>query len=121
MGQEELIVTALPPAGSAIVSSRRVQFSEAQLASLAEGDGFQKCRAPTLETLNQRGAVLAETVLGKEATHLLTRCRDAKVVIVRDVSSSRLPFEILTTTDPFAHPAVQAGLSQRPAIQGMPI
>lgn len=118
---EALTVTALPPMGSAIASSRRVQLSAAQLTSLSEGGGFQKRSAPSLETLNHRGAELAETLLGKDAAQLLTRCREAKVVIVHDVSSSRLPFEMLTTATPAARPAVQVGMSRRLAVKGVPI
>jgi hypothetical protein len=118
---EDLTVTALPPAGSAIASSRRVPLSYAQLASLAEGVGDQKRRTPSLETLNHRGAELAEILLGTDAAQLLALCREAKVVVVHDVPSSRLPFEMLTTVAPAARPAVHAGISRRLAVKGVPV
>jgi CHAT domain-containing protein len=88
---------------------------------LSEGGGFQKRSTPSLKTLDQRGAELAEILLGQDAAQLLTRCSTAKTVIIHDVPSSRLPFEMLTIAAPFARRAVQAGMSRRLAVRGVPI
>jgi CHAT domain-containing protein len=59
--------------------------------------------------------------LGTDAAQLLALCREAKVVVVHDVPSSRLPFEMLTTVAPAARPAVHAGISRRLAVKGVPV
>ena len=117
---DQLTVTTLPPAGSAIASSRRIKLTAAQVAAFSVGNGPRKRVTPDLKTLNQRGAKLAEILLGKEATQLLTRCSQARTMIIHDVASSKLPFELLATSDGSSRPAVQSGISRRLAVEGVP-
>jgi len=42
-------------------------------------------------------------------------------MVIHDVAASRLPFELLGTTDAAARPAVRAGISRRLAVEGVPI
>jgi CHAT domain-containing protein len=116
----QLTVTTLPPAGSAIAASRRVEFTDAEAAALSEGRGRKKRVTPDLQTLNERGAQLAEKLFGDEATQLLTRCRDARTMIIHDVAASKLPFEMLATADGSSRPATRSGISRRLAVEGVP-
>ena len=118
---DELTVTTLPPAGSAIASSRRVKLSAVEVADFSVGGGMRKRGTPDQKTLNRRGAELAEKLLGKDATQLLMRCSQARTMIIHDVSASKLPFEMLTTADASTRPAVLAGISRRLAVEGVPI
>ncbi len=118
---DQLTITTLPPAGSAIASSRRINLTPAQLSVFSEGSGSRKRATPDLETLKQRGGELAEILLGKDATQLLTRCSHARTMIIHDVPSSKLPFELMATSDGSNRPAVQAGISRRLAVDGVPI
>ena len=118
---DELRVTMLPPAGSAIASSRLVKLSASDMAAFSAGGGLSKRETPDLNALKSRGVQLAATLIGKEATQLLSRCSQARVMIIHDVASSRLPFEILSATDAAVRPAVQAGLSRRLAVDGVPL
>lgn len=116
---DELSVTTLPPAGSAIASSERITLTAMQIAAFAAGSPFNKRATPELDELAQRGAVLADTLLGKGANQILTRCRDARIMIIHDVESSKLPFEMLATLDGSGRPAVQKGISRRLAVAGV--
>lgn len=117
---DELTVTTLPPAGSAIASSHRISLTAAQVAAFAKGSGSSKRETPDLIELAERGAQLAETLLGKDATQLLTRCSEARTMIIHDVAASKLPFEMLATLDGSNRPATQAGISRRLAVAGVP-
>jgi CHAT domain-containing protein len=117
---DELTVTTLPPAGSAIASSRRISLNATQVAAFAKGSGSSKRETPGLIELAERGAQLAETLFGKDATQLLTRCSEARTMIIHDVAASKLPFEMLATSDGSNRPATQAGISRRLAVAGVP-
>ena len=118
---DELTVTTLPPAGSAIASSKRITLTATQIAAFAVGSRSNARATPELGELAQRGAELANTLLGKGANQILMRCRDARIMIIHDVASSKLPFEMLTTPDGSGRPAVQKGISRRLAVEGVSI
>jgi len=113
---DRLSVTTLPPVGTAVASVRHVPLSPAELAKFAEGGGANKRQTPSFRTLQTRGQSLARMLLGDEAGELLQRCRASKVVVIHDVASSKLPFEMIATPKPDARPAVDAGLSRRLAV-----
>ncbi|MEJ7594799.1 MAG: CHAT domain-containing protein [Planctomycetaceae bacterium] len=58
-------------------------------------------------------------LLGKGASQILLRCQDARTLIIHDVASSKLPFEMLSTPDGFSRPAVRKGISRRLAVEGV--
>ena len=118
--QDQLTVTYLPPAGSAIASSERTQLTAAQIAEFSTGRVGDIRRTPDLKTLNERGAKLAATLFGKAAAQILIQCGHARTMIIHDVASSKLPFEMLATSDGACRPAVQAGISRRLAVAGVP-
>jgi len=114
-----LTVTTLPPAGSAIASSERINLTATQIAAFTVGSVFNKRATPDLDELAVRGARLAAMLLGTGANQILMRCRDARIMIIHDVESSKLPFEMLTTPDGSGRPAVQKGISRRLAVNGV--
>ncbi len=116
---DELNVTTLPPAGSAIASSERIKLTAKQLAAFSIGSGPSKRATPDLQTLTKRGGELAKTLLGTGANQILSRCQDARIMIIHDIASSKLPFEMLTTVRGSIRPAVQKGISRRLAVEGI--
>ena len=121
LDNDQLTVTTLPPSGSAIASSRRISLTQAQVTEFSNGRGSGKRATPDLNTLNQRGVKLAETLLGKDAAELLMRCSQFRTMIIHDVPSSKLPFEIMAASNGSARPAVQAGISRRLVVDGVPM
>lgn len=118
---DELAVTALPPAGSAVASSRRVPLTASQLAKLAEGGGGRKRTTPRLDLLPQRGEDLAEMLFGDDAAKLLQRCSQSPMAIIHDEPSSKIPFELLAASDPAIRPAIDAGIYRRLAVANLPM
>ncbi len=116
----QLVVTVLPPAGSTVVDFRRQALSEAELCGLAAGCGPGQRSTPDLPSLQARGQALARLILGDQAEQMLARTAGARVVIVHDVASSRLPFETIVAPGSGA-PATGAGLSRRLAVPGVPV
>ena len=138
-----LVVTVLPPAGNAVAGVRTQVLTDADVSRLASGSGVAKRNTPDLATLTSRGRELAQLLLGDQADQILARMSASKFVVVHDVASSRIPFEILsasTTVPPatndetkrdFAVPAVpierlfapatHSGMYRRLAVPGVPI
>ena len=114
-----LTVTTLPPAGSAIASSEQIKLTATQIEAFTVGSGSSKRATPDLDELALRGATLAAMLLGNGANQILMRCQDARIMIIHDVPSSKLPFEMLTTPDRSGRPAVQKGISRRLAVNGV--
>lgn len=117
----KLAATALLPSGSAIAAIQRHTVSEAQLNMFSEGSGHQMRGTPDRTTLQARGVELAKALLGKNAAEILARCRDSKVVVMHDVSASRLPFEMLATLAPEVRPALESGMSRRLVVDDVPV
>ncbi|MFG0263491.1 MAG: CHAT domain-containing protein [Novipirellula sp. JB048] len=118
---DELAVTALPPAGSAVASSRPIPLTASQLAKLAEGRGGRKRATPRLNELPQRGEELAKMLFGDDAAMLLQRCRQSPMAVIHDVPSSKIPFELLAASNPAIRPAIDAGIYRRLAIANLPV
>ncbi len=116
----ELAVTILPPAGNGTAGSRRIPLDEAQMARWEEGAGRDKRSTPDLKTVDSRGRELANSLLGDNAAWLLGRLLDAKTVVVHDVSSSRIPFELLASAGSVPL-AVRSGFSRRLAVEGIAV
>jgi hypothetical protein len=115
-----LVATVLPPAGSAVAGVQRQVLSAADVSRLAAGSGVRKRATPDLATLASRGQELARLLLGDQADLILARTTGAKFVVVHDVGSSRIPFEMLRASASAA-PAVGAGMSRRLAVPGVPV
>ena len=117
---ECLSVTVLPPSGNAMASEQRRRLTEDELVQFAAGSGGNGRGTPDLETLASRGGALGKLLLGDQADDILARAAKSKVVVVHDVASSRLPFEILNS--PLSGtPASNAGMNRRLAVPGVPV
>jgi hypothetical protein len=138
-----LVVTCLPPSGNAVAGVRQQVLSDADVTRLAAGSGPLERNTPDLATLGSRGRELAGLLLGDQADQILARTSKAKIVVVHDVASSRIPFEVLaastsgppaaapgTTRDLTAPevpaellfaPAANSGMSRRLAVPGVPV
>jgi hypothetical protein len=138
-----LMVTVLPPAGNAVAGVRTQVLTDADVLRLAAGSGAAKRGTPDLATLTSRGRELAALLLGDQADQILARTTGSKVLVVHDVASSSIPFEMLSaSTSPlptakfntnrdlgvaevpiqtlFA-PATVAGMNRRLAVPGVPV
>ena len=104
LNQNKLYVTVLPPSGTAIASSSVTRLSEEQLFELSKGEGPANRETPSIATLATRGKELTNLLLGVNAKTLLQECAGKPTVIVHDIASSRLPFELMATErgDPLA-------------------
>jgi hypothetical protein len=59
---------------------------------------------------------LAKLLFGVDAVELLWRCGESRLVVIHDVPSSKIPFELLTAgSRPVSRPAVDAAMNRRPA------
>jgi hypothetical protein len=114
----QLTVRVLPPAGNGIVASRRVELDEAQMARWGEGTGLGKRSTPDFPTVAARGRELANLLFGGGGASLLARLHDARAVVVHDVSSSRIPFEMLASEGSVA-PALRKGFSRQLDVEGI--
>ena len=114
----QLAVSVLPPAGNGIVWSHRVKLDERKMARWGEGSGPEKRSTPDLATVAARGDEVARSLLGSEAASVLGHSADAKIAVVHDVSSSRIPFEMLAP-DGVLPPAVQRSFSRRLEVAGI--
>lgn len=115
---QRLDVSVSPPAGTGIALCRTPELPDANLAALSEGRGPARRSTPALDVLARRGVELATLLLGDEAEEIIARAGDAKIVIVHDVPSSRLPFEMLTTPLSRRCPGATSGISRRLAVGG---
>jgi hypothetical protein len=115
----EISATTLLPSGSAVVSMHRETLSPAQVSKFSEGAGLSKRSTPDLATLKARGIELAKTLLGDDAAKLLDRYRNSNVVVVHDIPSSKLPFEMLATAMPDVTPALEKGITRRLVAEGL--
>ena len=114
-----LTATAMPPAGTGVASLESHEVAENDLLEFSKGSGQSGRDTPYPDDLETRGRKLADLLLGPKAEDILARSGDARMTIIHDVASSRLPFEMLCTTS--KHPATETGISRRLAVRGMPV
>lgn len=115
----QLAATSLLPSGSAVAPVQSFPLSEKRLAKLAAGFGGGR-QTPDASVLAERGEKLANELFGANAAQILDRCRQSKVVVIHDIASSKIPFEILGCRDPKVWPALESGISRRLAVDGVP-
>jgi len=115
---DQLSVTSLPPSAAATVSTQTAQLTEAVLTQWGEGAGTARRRTPGQEVLRQRGEAMALRLLGPEAASILTRCQGARLTVVHDVPSARIPFELLLAP-PDHWPALGCGITRRLSLPGL--
>jgi hypothetical protein len=115
----QISATTLLPSGTAVASMHRETLSPAEVSKFSEGIGASKRITPDLTTLKARGPELAKKLLGDNAAKLLDRYRDSNVVVVHDIPSSKLPFEMLATVKPAITPALEKGITRRLVAEGL--
>lgn len=118
-GKEDLTVTALPPAGVAVVSMQKVAFAAGKMDEFSRGEGGQDDAAtPGHQELERRAAELGDILFGPQRDAMLALCRSLRVMLIHDTPASKVPFEML-----FPPPAVIDGLSgsisRRLAVPGL--
>ena len=116
-----LTAIAMPPAGTGVARTQQVPLNSDTIRKLSRGSGSGRS-TPNLDSLNERGADIAKLLLGEDADELLQRCQEAKVMVIHDIPSSKLPFETLvgklTEAEP-VRPAVKGGINRRLAVPGV--
>ena len=117
---ESLKVTVLPPSGTAIAGFEQTTITSMKVKQLARGIGPRNRSTPTQETLEKNGQELAQILFGGKADDLLAKIPEAKIVIIHDVESSHIPFEMMRT-EIAGTPAITSGISRRLAIRGVPV
>jgi hypothetical protein len=115
-----LAVTILPPAGNAVAAFRTQLLTEVDVGRLAEGSGPSKRETPRPATLNTRGPQLAQLLFGEQADKIIGLTSRSKVVVVHDVPSSRIPFELMCSSTSVL-PVTGAGMNRRLAVPGVPV
>lgn len=113
-----LSATCLPPSSSAAVFTLRGELSPAELTKLSTGRGHSRRATPDLATLNERGAQLLVHLFGTDAAAMLEKCRDARMIVVHDTASSKVPFETMLAA-PDLRPALTGGITRRLSIAGL--
>lgn len=120
---DELIATASPPSGTGVARTCRSPLTSQEIDQLTHGSGPRGRATPSLSALETRGPQLAELLFKDAAAELLAHCRDAKVVFIHDVKSSRLPFEMLSAKpageQAALRPATTAGICRRLSVENI--
>ena len=115
---DRVSVTVLPPSGTAIVPVLPFELTKQQIEEFTRGSGYEGRSAPTIEQLNERGPKLTRLLLGEECEQIIAQCGDARITIIHDRESSRLPFEIMATAT--AKLATKHGIHRRLAVPEAP-
>ncbi|HRI12797.1 MAG TPA: CHAT domain-containing protein [Verrucomicrobiota bacterium] len=114
-----LTSTVMPPSGTGVARTRPIPFNKQALLNYSRGAAGRNTPPP--DELARRGQELSKTLFGEDAADLISRCRKARTVLLHDVASSQLPFEILLAnkgTDEM-RPALDGGLNRRLAVSGI--
>jgi len=116
-----LSTMAIPPSGTGVAATHAALFDREAMRSLSKGP--RGGNVPDHEELAVRGRALSKALLGEHANDLIARCAGAKVMLIHDVASSQLPFEILLAEsgDQFIRPAIECGVNRRLAVPGLSI
>jgi CHAT domain-containing protein len=125
---DRLTSIAVPPSGTGVARTQEMLLTAEMLKDYSKGSGSGR-RTPNQGALDERVLKLAHLLLGEDSSELLSRCRDSKVMIIHDIPSSRLPFEILLGNfhkegdeeqeADAIRPAVIGGINRRLAINGV--
>ena len=113
-----LRTVCLLPSSSAVAPMEENALSTQALARLSEGLGSKKRSTPALDTLETRGAELAALLFGAQASAVLARCRNSRLVVQHDTPASKVPFEMLLA-QPDLRPALEGGITRRLLIPGL--
>lgn len=108
--------TILPPRGTAAVYSMTSPLDLDQIVKLARGNGGA---TPTLAVLDHRGEALATALFGERGSQVLEQCRDARLVLLHDVESAGIPFEILRIGG--RRLAIDNAMVRRPLLEGLAV
>lgn len=117
--RKKIKVSILPPAGTGIAGFQQSVLTEDDVARISEGGGVDRRTTPDFETLNDRGIELGKLLLRDQIDAMLPLANQAKTVIVHDVASSRLPFELLASS--VGPAAIQGGFNRRLVVRGVPV
>lgn len=109
---DQLSATLLPPAAGATVAVHVTQFSSDVLSALSAGTA-----TPRMSILEERGADLASHLFGNQGPAVFNEFRESRMIVVHDVASSRLPFEMLLVGCDL-RPALNGGITRKLSVSG---
>jgi len=114
-----LTSTVMPPSGTGIARTQRIPFKRQRMLDYSRGSLGRNTPPP--DELARRGEELSRTLFGEDAADLISRCRKAKIMLIHDVASSQLPFEILLagSGNDEMRPALLGGVNRRLAVPGI--
>lgn len=117
---DRLDVGVLVPRGNGLAPRQEVDFGAELREKLA---GKADDRAPAPEILADRGRKLSKVLLGEEgAGKILGAFKESSFVVVHDVESSGVPYEMLaaeTESGETVEPAVAGGMVRRLQVRGV--
>jgi len=109
---DRAITTILAPTGTAAALTVVSRLTDRDIEDVARG--FFRMVPPQAE-LERRGAELARRLLGEAGVAAVERCGAARAVLVHDVASAGLPFELLRVNDRWL--GIHNALVRRPALE----